>query len=75
MVIVLNDYYGVLVRVCIWILGFYKLKALGTLMDFRKFSLWIVANLLCSCPCLFDTIIELHTMNEEKFFNFLWKQK
>ena len=65
----------VLVRVCIWILGFYKLEALGTLMGFLKFSIWIVASLLCSCLCLFDTIVELHAMDEEKFIDFLWKVK
>ena len=45
----------VLVRVCAWVLGFYKLEALGALMGFLEF---------CSL-CSFDTIIELHAMNEK----------
>ena len=56
----------VLVGVCIWILGFYKLEALGALMAFLKFSLQIVANLLRSFLYLFDTIVELHAMDETK---------
>ena len=35
-------------------------------MGFFIFSLWIVANLLFSCLCLFNTIIELHAMDEKK---------
>ena len=58
----------VLVRVCVWVLCFrassvYILEALGVLMGFLEFFfLWIVANLLCSCLCLFDIIVELHAM-------------
>ena len=44
-------------RVCIQILGFYKLEALGVLMDFLD---------ICSL-CLFDEIVDLHAMDEETF--------
>ena len=55
-----------LVRVCIWDLGITKTRILerpGSL----SFALWIVANLLCYCLCLFDAIVELHAMNENTF--------
>ena len=29
------------------------------------FAIWIVAKLLWYCLCLFDTIIELHAMDEK----------
>ena len=41
-------------------------------LDF--FSLWSVANLLCSCLCLFDTIVELHVV-DEKIIHPHWKVK
>jgi hypothetical protein len=44
-------------RVCIWILGFYKLEALGALMGFLD---------ICSL-CLFDEIVGLHAIDEETF--------
>ena len=47
----------VLVRFCIWVLGSYKLKVLGELMGFLEFFSLVVANLLCSHLCLFDTIM------------------
>jgi hypothetical protein len=38
------------------------------------FVVWIVVNLLCSCPCLFKAIVELHLMDEEVFKKFsYWK--
>ena len=54
----------VLIRICIRVLGFYKLEALGVLVDILEFSLRIVAKLLCSCLCLFNTIVELHAMDD-----------
>jgi hypothetical protein len=30
-----------------------------------SFAIWIVTKLLCSRLCLFDTIIELHAMDEK----------
>ena len=42
-------------RVCIWILGFYKLEVLGVLMGFLD---------ICSL-CLVDVIVDLHAINEE----------
>ena len=51
----------VLVKVCIWVLGLYKLEALGGLMGFLEF---------CSL-CLFDVIIKLHPMIEKTFNDFL----
>jgi hypothetical protein len=53
-----------LVSVCIWVLGFHKLEALGALMGFNL-SLWIVAKLLCTYLCMFDTIAKLHAMDEK----------
>ena len=36
-----------------------------------SFVLWIVVELLCSCLCLFDVIVELHVMNRKTFNDFL----
>ena len=45
----------VLVKVCIWVLGFYKLEALGGLLEgFLEFR----------SHCLFDVIVELHAMDD-----------
>jgi hypothetical protein len=54
----------ILVRVCICVLGFYKLKALGQLMAPLSFSLHIVAKLLYSSPHRYDATVELHAMSE-----------
>jgi hypothetical protein len=43
----------VLVRVCIYVLGFNKLEALGELMGFLDFS----------SLCVFNVIVELHAMD------------
>jgi len=42
-----------------------------------EFVLWIVAKLLCTCLCLFDAIVELHPIIDDKIFNtfFFEKQK
>ena len=61
----------ILVRVCIWVLGFYKLKSLGALMSSLEFCSWIVAKWLCSSFCLFDELDELHAMDEKIFNDFL----
>ena len=45
--------------ICIWILGFPKLVALGVLIKLLKFILLILAELLCYCLCLFDAIMEI----------------
>jgi hypothetical protein len=50
----------VLVKICIWILDFYKLEAFGALTGFLELYLWIMAKLLCSCLGLFDIIVVLH---------------
>ena len=39
-------------------------------MGSLEFTLWIVAKLLCSCLCLFITIIELHSMDEKSSMTF-----
>jgi hypothetical protein len=49
------------VRVCISVVRFYKLKALGVLVGFLEF---------CSL-CLFDAIVDLHPMDEETYNDFL----
>ena len=46
-------------RVCIWIIGFNKLEALGALMGFPSFFFLSL--------CLFDAIIDLHAMDREAF--------
>ena len=46
-----------LVRVCIWVLGFYKLE--------------VVAKSLCSCLCLLDAMFELCAMDEKMSNDFL----
>jgi hypothetical protein len=43
----------VLVAICICVLGYNKLEALGALMGFFEFF----------SLCLFDAIVELHAMN------------
>ena len=35
-----------------------------------SFALWIVIELLGSCLCLLDAIIELHAMDETMFIDF-----
>ena len=50
----------VLVEVCIWDLGYYKLESLEARMGFLE---------LCSL-CLFDIIVELHATNEKTFSDF-----
>jgi hypothetical protein len=71
MAIVLSDF---LVHSC-WGLHlnfkFYKLEVLEVFMSSIELSLWMVANIVCSCLCLFDAIIELHAMDEETFNDFL----
>jgi hypothetical protein len=37
MVILLNNYFFILVRVCIWVLGLYNLEVLGVLMGSLEF--------------------------------------
>ena len=56
----------VLVRVLIWILAFTNETLLELSCASFSFALQIMANLLCSCLCLFDTIAELHAMDEKK---------
>ena len=60
---------SILVRVCIWVLRFYKLEALELLKECSwaplSFVLQIVAKLLRSCLCFFDAINELHAMDEK----------
>ena len=63
---------SVLIGVCIWVLGLYKLEALGALMALLNYALRIVSKLSCSCLCLFDAIDEFHAMNENDYFNGKW---
>jgi hypothetical protein len=51
----------VLVKVCIWVLGFYKPDALGALIGFLEFCF----------ICLFDAFVKLHPMDEKTFNDFL----
>ena len=55
----------ILVKLCIWVLGFYKLGALGVLMGSLEFFSPDCDKLLCSCLCLFDAIDKLHDMNKK----------
>ena len=59
---------NVLVGVCIWVLGFYKPKALGALMSFLELCSLFVTKSLCFCLRLFDTIVELYAMDENDIF-------
>ena len=73
MVIVAMTTMSIIVRVCIWVLGFHKSEAPGQLIGclcvlLSKF----VAKLLCSSLCLFDAIVELHAMGETLFNDFLF---
>ena len=36
------------------------------LVSSLEFVLWIVAKLLCSCLCLFDAIVDLNAITDEK---------
>ena len=60
------------VRVCIWVSRFLQTSGSWS-AHWASFSyaLWFVPKSLCSCLCLFDMIIELHTMNQIHFF--IWK--
>ena len=63
--------FSILVRVCIWVLVFNKLKAHGVPM-----ALWVLHStswlkLLCFCLCLLDAIVELHAMDEKMLYGFL----
>jgi hypothetical protein len=64
-----------LVRFCIWVLGFYNERLLKLSWASLGFALYKVGKLLCSYLCLFDTIIEVHAMNEniEDFLIEKWK--
>ena len=46
-------------RLCIWVLSFCKLEALGELMGSLVFCMCVVPKLLCLIFCLFDAIAEL----------------
>ena len=55
---------SVLVMICIWVLGFYKLEALGALMGSLGFFLFgLCLSYLCSCLSLFHAIIVLHALD------------
>ena len=55
----------VLVTICICVLGYSKLEALGALMIFFEFF----------SLCLFYAIVELHVINEKYSSTFYWKVK
>ena len=59
----------ILGKVCIRVLGIYKLEAHGAIRGCREFAFQIKAKLLCSCLCLFDVIVELRAMDEKRLFN------
>ena len=72
MVITLNDTLSILVRVCIWVLGFYKLEALGALLgslEFFSLNLWLNFCALVFV-CLMKIIIDLLAMDRRMFNNF-----
>ena len=63
----------VLVRICIWVLGFLVITYQRLLVwscPSLSSSLRIVAIISWSCLCLFDTLVELHAMDEKKFNDF-----
>ena len=67
---------SILVMICIWVLGFYILEALGVLVGSLEIYCQIVAKLLCSCLILSNAIAKLHAMDEKIFNDFLiakWK--
>ena len=55
---------SILVRVCIWVLGFHKLE----------FTIWIVVNLFCSCLRLFDVMDALYATDVKVFNDFLMEK-
>ena len=59
----------VLVRLCVWVLGFYKLEALRALMRFLEFAPWIVAMVFVLFFFFFSC--ELHVMVQNLFNDFL----
>ena len=54
----------------IWVLGFYKIEALGALIGSLSFALHMVKS-LCSCLCLFAATIELYPMDDKMFNDFI----
>ena len=56
---------SILVMICIWDLGFYKLEALRMLMGSLGICSSIVAKLPCSCLILFGAFVKLHAMDEK----------
>jgi hypothetical protein len=68
---------SILLGVCIWVLGSYKLEAHEALMGSREFcSMHYAYVIVLSCLCLLDTIVELHATDENMFNDFLiekWK--
>ena len=61
----------IFVRVCTWVLVFYKLEALECSCAPLRLLSRFVTKLLCFCLCLFHVIDELHAMNEKMFNDFL----
>jgi hypothetical protein len=53
----------ILVRVCIWVVGFTSWRLLECSLAPLSFPLWIVVKLLCSCLYLLDAIVEVHAIN------------
>ena len=61
----------ILVMICIWVLGSYKLEVLAMepLSTPLSFCLQNVAKSLCShlCQLIVDAIVELHSIDEKMF--------
>ena len=53
-------------------LSSYKWEVLGELMGPLNLAHWIVAKLLCPCPCLFGAIVELHAKDEIGWIDLMW---
>ena len=56
---------SIIVRICIWVQDFRNWRILKCLWAPLSCDLWIVAKLLCSCLCLYDTVVGLHGMDEK----------
>lgn len=62
---------SILVEVCIWILGLYKVEVIEVHASPSEFCFRMAAKFLCSCLCLFDAIVVLHPTDVKVVNDFL----
>jgi hypothetical protein len=60
---------SILVRVCVWVLGFLQTRGFWSTHGFVSLS-FALQQFFYSCFCLFDAIVVFHAMGEITFINF-----